>query len=218
MIDPKSPPWPSPRSDGRPMVPCRSVSLVGFAWTLLAPCWSHREYSKRDAEESEWGEVRQVIMEHIQIGHRKPRCCGRGTGAGERSSLTLSLTVSLIFELALFTAEYKNEPKFLAPWVTLAETVRSENKTKKNDIYYHRIIVRCVLCIGPKQWAAERSPWSPMPRRFLTLVKFMTDFRRVLLFVNIVCSVVSVRDFISSTSERGPAHTRDAATRRHNKN
>lgn len=37
--------------------------------------------------------------------------------------LTLSLTVSLIFELALLTAEYKNEPKFFAPCVTFVVTI-----------------------------------------------------------------------------------------------
>lgn len=42
----------------------------------------------------------------------------------KKVKLTLSLTVSLIFELALLTAEYKNDPKFFAPCVTFVVTKR----------------------------------------------------------------------------------------------
>lgn len=39
------------------------------------------------------------------------------------------MTVSFIFELALLTAEYKNDPKFFAPCVTFVVTVnRNRNK------------------------------------------------------------------------------------------
>lgn len=44
----------------------------------------------------------------------------------KKVKLTLSLTVSLIFELALLTAEYKNDPKFFAPCVTFVVTKRKE--------------------------------------------------------------------------------------------
>lgn len=37
--------------------------------------------------------------------------------------ITLSLTVSFILAPALLTAEYKNEPKDLAPAVTLCVTI-----------------------------------------------------------------------------------------------
>lgn len=42
--------------------------------------------------------------------------------------LTLSLTVSLILELALLTAEYKNDPKFFAPCVTFVVTAIENEK------------------------------------------------------------------------------------------
>lgn len=45
--------------------------------------------------------------------------------------LTLSLTVSLIFELALLTAEYKNDPKFFAPCVTFVVTIGKESQKKQ---------------------------------------------------------------------------------------
>lgn len=55
--------------------------------------------------------------------------------------LTLSLTVSLIFELALLTAEYKNDPKFFAPCVTFVVTKRIiKEKIKirvRKKICYH---------------------------------------------------------------------------------
>lgn len=44
---------------------------------------------------------------------------------------TLSLTVSFIFELALLTAEYKNDPKFFAPCVTFVVTVNENDKKLK---------------------------------------------------------------------------------------
>lgn len=48
------------------------------------------------------------------------------------AALTLSLTVSFILELALLTAEYKNDPKFFAPCVTFVVTVNGNEREEEH--------------------------------------------------------------------------------------
>lgn len=120
MTVPKFLPWLFPHFDVQPMAPRHSESLVGSWWNLLALCWIHREYSTK------YDNV-DLFLCYFDTS---PRCL-----KPNQAVLTLSLTVSFIFELALLTAEYKNDPKFFAPCVTFVVTI-SGNERKKN---IHRI-------------------------------------------------------------------------------
>lgn len=114
---------------------------------LWMPCWllmksscsllnSPRMFCKKK-ENPKQKKNRSIALFKLQtpIYHTAKRM---GIEKKKWTELTLSLTVSLIFELALLTAEYKNDPKFFAPCVTFVVTVWQKKREEKKEIQWEK--------------------------------------------------------------------------------